>query len=148
MSRYFLSFSLVWKGSHMDDGKMKLFMLLQQIGMTDDQYVIHFEHAELESRRDSSEVKGMAIQFNLDKTIASECIHDIFPTCERSLCGNRHGFNLHITSANPEMDERLLTDYWPFVIEEMSVMSPPIRERLTGQRPVMTGGKMTLYLYK
>ena len=40
---------------------MKLFMLLQQIDMTDDQFVIHFEHAELESCEHSPEIESVAI---------------------------------------------------------------------------------------
>ena len=51
---------------------------------------------------------------------------------------------LQITCENMKWMNNYCTDYWPFVIEEMSDMSPPIRERLIGQKPVMTGGKMTL----
>ena len=126
------------------DAKNKLFMLLQQIGMTDDQYVIHFEHAEL--NRVNIHRKSRVWQFNLTLTKPLPAnVYTIFSQRVNEAFAAIATVKLHITSANPEMDERLLTDYWPFVIEEMSVMSPPIRERLTGQRPVMTGGKMTLY---
>ena len=126
------------------DAKNKLFMLLQQIGMTDDQYVIHFEHAEL--NRVNIHRKSRVWQFNLTLTKPLPAnVYTIFSQRVNEAFAAIATVKLHITSANPEMDERLLTDYWPFIIEEMSDMSPPIRERLTGQKPVMTGGKMTLY---
>ena len=90
----------------MDSRKMKLFMLLQQIDMTDDQFVIHFEHAYTRTREHSSEIKGMAIQFKLEKPLPCECLHDFFATCERSICGNCNDSDCNITCANTEIDER------------------------------------------
>src|SRR3954462_12874402 len=103
------------------DAKNKLFMLLQQIGMTDDQYVIHFEHAEL--NRVNIHRKSRMWQFNLTLTKPLPAnVYTIFSQRVNEAFAAIATVKLHITSANPEIDERLLTDYWPFVIEEMSVM--------------------------
>ncbi len=54
---------------------------------------------------------------------------------------------LQITCQNTIPDEELMASYWPFVIDELQDMSPPIRERLTSQKPAVTGGKMTLICF-
>src|SRR5699024_3703008 len=41
-------------------------------------------------------------------------------------------------------DETLIRQYWPFVLEALSDMSPPIRQRLTSQQPDVAGRKITL----
>ena len=55
---------------------------------------------------------------------------------------------LQFTCETQVIMKQLIGDYWPFVIEELSDMSPPMRERLTSQKPIMTGGKMTLICRK
>lgn len=125
------------------DAKNKLLMLLQQIGMTDDQFVIHFEQAEL--NRVNIHRKSRLWQFNLtvQKPLPVN-VFSIFVQRVNEAFVAIASVKLHITSVNSEIDHQLLTDYWPFVIEEMSAMSPPIRERLIGQKPVVSGGKLTL----
>ena len=122
---------------------MKCIFLLQQIGMTDDQFAIHFEQAEL--NRVNIHRKSRLWQFNLtlEKPLPASCLSSVLATSERSIFCHCDG-RLEITCRSTEVDEALLTDYWPFIIEEISDMSPPIRERLMSQKPVMTGGKMML----
>ncbi|CAM3075018.1 PolC-type DNA polymerase III [Filibacter tadaridae] len=125
------------------DATNKLHLLLQQIGMTDDQFVIHFEQAELD--RVNIHRKSRIWQFNLTVkeplpvavyTVFSQRLHEAFKAIAT--------VRLQITSTAEEVDGQLMIDYWSFVMQEMSEMSPPIRQRLMGQTPVMTGGRMTL----
>ncbi len=125
------------------DAINKLYILLQQIEMTDDHYASHFEHAEL--NRVNIHRKSRVWQFNLtlQKPLPVD-VYTVFSQRVNEKFAAIATVKLQITSMNPELDEKLLTDYWPFIIEEMSEMSPPIRERLISQKPVLTGGKMTL----
>ena len=129
--------------SEMQDEKMKLHLLLQQLEMTDDQFTLYFDNALLQ--RVSIHRKSRVWQFNLKLenplpidvyTIFSQRINQAFSAIAT--------IRLQITCVNTIIDEQLISSYWPFVIEALQDMSPPIRERLTSQKPVMTGGKMTL----
>lgn len=127
----------------MQDGKKKLYLLMQQIGMTDDQFAIHFENALLE--RVSIHRKSRVWQFNLklDNPLPVD-VYTIFSQRVREAFAAIATIKLQITCGNAEGHGQLLADYWPLVIEEMRDMSPPIRERLTSQQPTLTGGKVTL----
>ena len=127
----------------MQDGSKKLSLLLQQIDMTDDQFAVHFENALLE--RVSIHRKSRVWQFNLKLenplpvdvyTIFSQRIRDAFSAIAT--------IKLQFACENPVVNEQLVMDYWPFVIEELRDMSPPVRERLTSQKPIVTGSKVAL----
>ncbi|MDS9470618.1 PolC-type DNA polymerase III [Sporosarcina pasteurii] len=122
--------------------KMKLHLLLQQINMTDDQFVVHFKNALLE--RVSVHRKSRVWQFNiqLEKLLPIE-VYTIFNQRIREAFSAIATIQLNIVCKNPVVDESLIAGYWPFVIEELRDMSPPIRERLTSQKPSVTGGKLT-----
>jgi len=125
------------------DGVMKLQLLLQQINMTNDEYVVHFENALLQ--RVSIHRKSKVWQFNIKMekplpvdvfTIFSQRINEAFSAIAT--------IRLQIDCSETVNDEQLIVQYWPFVLEELRDMSPPIRERLTNQVPIATGEKMTL----
>lgn len=126
--------------SELLDQKMKLQLLLKQIDMTDDEYTRHFENALLQ--RVSIHRKSKVWQFNLQLdnplpvdvyTVFSQRINQAFSAIAK--------IRLQITSQNTISDEQLMASYWPFVIDELQDMSPPIRERLTSQQPAVMGGK-------
>lgn len=125
------------------DGVTKLHLLLQQINLTEDVYTIHFEHALLE--RVSIHRKSKVWQFNLQ--LEKPLPVDVFTLFSRRIneaFSSIATIRLHITTRAQENDPQLIAHYWSLVIEELQDMSPPIRERLTSQQPVMIGEKMTL----
>ncbi|WP_438317701.1 PolC-type DNA polymerase III [Sporosarcina sp. FA9] len=127
-----------------NDGKMKLHLLLQQIDLTDDQVVTYFENASLE--RVSIHKKSRVWQFNLklDKPLPIE-VYRVFSERINQAFAAIATIRLEITSDNSEMAEESFAHYWPFALEGISGMSPPIRDLLSNQKPVMTGGKMVLF---
>ena len=127
------------------DATNKLYILLQQIGMTDDQFAIHFEQAEL--NRVNIHRKSRLWQFNLTlNQPLPAAVYREFNKRVNEAFSAIATVRLEMTCRTAEVDETLLTDYWPFIIEELSDMSPPIRERLMSQKPVMTGGKMNFFV--
>jgi len=122
---------------------MKLHLLLQQIDMTDDQFAIHFENALLQ--RVSIHRKSRVWQFNikLDQPLPVD-VFTIFSQRINKAFSAIATIRLQITCENTAVDEQLIVGYWPFVIDMLQDMSPPIRGRLTSQVPVMMGEKMTL----
>lgn len=125
------------------DSQIKLHLLLQQISMTDDQFVVHFANGLLE--RVSIHRKSRIWQFNikLEKPLPID-IYTVFNQRIKEAFAGIAEVRLRISSEAEEVDEQLIMSYWPFVIEELQDMSPPIRERLTSQSPVATGSKLTL----
>ncbi|WP_262172951.1 PolC-type DNA polymerase III [Saccharococcus sp. Marseille-Q5394] len=125
------------------DAKLKLLTLLQQIGMADDQMIVHFEHGTLE--RVDIHRKSRMWQFNveLEKTLPVQ-VFQLFQQRMTEAFTSIAAVRLQITVRTKEGDPELIVGYWPFVLQEMRDMSPPIRERLAGQKPVLVGEKMTL----
>ncbi|MGG0669055.1 PolC-type DNA polymerase III [Sporosarcina koreensis] len=125
------------------DAKVKLLTLLQQIGMTDDQTVTYFEQGTLE--RVDIHRKSRIWQFNveLEKTLPVH-IYQLFQQRMTEAFTSIAAVRLQIKVRTTEGDPDLIISYWPHVIEELRDMSPPIRERLIGQKPVFVGEKMTL----
>lgn len=126
-----------------ENEKTKLLLLLQQINMTDDHFAIHFQDALLQ--RVSIHRKSKVWQFNikLNEPLPID-IYTIFSKRINEAFASIATIRLQITCVNNVLDEELLINYWPIIIDEMPDMSPPIRERLMSQRPVITGEKMTL----
>lgn len=125
------------------DDKMKLHLLLQQIDMTDDQFMRHFENAILE--RVSIHRKSRVWQFNirLEKLLPID-VYTIFSQRIRQSFASIATVQLNMHCQNPEIDDAMVIGYWPFIIEVLRDMSPPIRERLTSQQPTVSGGRVTL----
>lgn len=128
---------------HMQSEKMKLYLLLQQIQMTDDQYAPYFENGQLQ--RVSIHRKSRRWQFNikLDKPLPI-AIYSTFMQRINEAFSAIAQISIAITSEIASNDEQLVIDYWPIVIEGMQDMSPPIRSRLLSQKPVVTGDKLSL----
>lgn len=125
------------------ENRVKLQHLLQQLEMTGDEYIRHFEHATLE--RVNVHKKSRVWQFTIQ--IESVLPIDVFMVFQERI---RQAFSaiatirLQFKTRSEEVDEVLIGHYWPFVIEALSDMSPPIRQRLTGQQPTIVGRKMTI----
>lgn len=129
--------------SHEQESRKRLHLLLQQLDMTEDEYVHHFEDALLE--RVSIHRKSRVWQFNLKlKELLPVEVYTIFNQRIRQAFVSIATVRLNITCENKNVTEDLITGYWPYVIEELRDMSPPIRERLTSQQPSVSGNKITL----
>lgn len=125
------------------DAKLKMLTLLQQIGMSDDQTIIHFQNATLE--RVDIHRRSRIWQFNiqLEKTLPLQ-VFQLFQHKLTEAFKSIATIRLKISTSSLELNPENVIGYWPYVIEEMRDMSPPIRERLIGQKPVMIGEKMKL----
>ncbi|KXH80016.1 PolC-type DNA polymerase III [Sporosarcina sp. HYO08] len=125
------------------DAKSKLLLLLQQVGMTDDEYVMHFQDAELNKVDIHRKSRIWQFTITLRRPLPVQ-IYRLFAQRIREAFAAIATIRLQITSQAKEIEEQLLIDYWRLVVEEMTVMSPPIRERLVGQKPKITGDKIML----
>ncbi|MEK3935044.1 PolC-type DNA polymerase III [Sporosarcina sp. FSL W7-1349] len=121
----------------------KLHVLLQQIGMTEDEFAVHFDQAVLE--RVNIHRKSRVWQFNLalQKPLPAP-VYAIFSRRVSEAFAAIASIRLHITSQWDETEEQLYLDYWTIALEEIQDMSPPIQELLRTQQPAMAGNKMVL----
>lgn len=123
--------------------RMKLQHLLQQLDMTADEYVRHFEQATLERVTVHKKSRVWQFTIQLERVLPMD-VFIVFQERIRQAFSAIATIRLKFTTRSDEVDETLIGQYWPFVIETLSDMSPPIRERLTSQQPQIVGRKMTL----
>lgn len=125
------------------DAGQKFLTLLQQTGLTDDQLMMYFQNGEL--NRVTVHTKSRVWKFTI--TIDDVLPADVFRLMQQRVhetfaaIANVH---LQIDSRKKNIDEQLIADYWPFVIEGLADISPPLRQCLNGQRPVMHGEKLVV----
>ncbi|MFC0229900.1 PolC-type DNA polymerase III [Bhargavaea ullalensis] len=122
---------------------MRFNILLQHIGMTDDGMAGYFGGAALERLDVHKKSRVWHFRVTLKRilpvTVFSEFrkrIDATFSPVARVL--------LDIRAEEPAADEKLVQGYWPFVLEELPDMSPPVRARLSGQLPSWNGQSLQL----
>ncbi|WP_336822505.1 PolC-type DNA polymerase III [Sporosarcina sp. USHLN248] len=126
------------------DDKMKLLTLLQQIELTDDQHVIHFEQGTLERVDVHRKSRLWLFTIKLQRPLPYD-VYKVFRQRLHDAFAAIATVRIQISSNEDRLDAEQFISYWPFVIEELRDMSPPIRDRLIGQKPLVTGPeKVTL----
>ncbi|WP_088005961.1 PolC-type DNA polymerase III [Indiicoccus explosivorum] len=117
--------------------------LLHHLDMTDDAYMPYFEKAELQRMTVHKRDRQWKFLVRLEKPLPIDLYRKLRSRM-REVFAPVAEIQLHIETADEEFDPVLLTDYYLEVVEELQDMAPPLRERLTGQRPVFSGRKMQL----
>ncbi len=125
------------------DATQKFLTLLQQTGLTDDQLMPFFENAELS--RVTVHTKSRVWKFNVTLEhvlpvnvfqLMQQRVHETF-----AAIANVH---LQIESRNTSYDEEQIISYWPLVIEGLADISPPLRQCLNEQKPVLQGERLQI----
>lgn len=129
--------------SEKQQNRMKLHHLLQQLNMTDDAVVQHFQNASLE--RVSIHKKSRVWQFNIElERVLPVDIFTIFTERVRQTFASIATVRIKFTATSPHIEEEQVVQYWPHVLEDLRDMSPPIREALVNERPIVVGQRLTL----
>lgn len=122
----------------MDDGKMRMHLLLQQLDLTEDSFVKHFEHASIDRFTVHKKNRQWDFQIQLEAILPI----DVFTILQTRLIEKFSGIAnilLTIKSNGNHVTQELINQYWPLVLKELSDMAPPLKERLLKQQPEWNG---------
>ncbi|SDM56415.1 DNA polymerase-3 subunit alpha [Psychrobacillus sp. OK028] len=122
----------------MDDGKMRMHLLLQQLELTEDSFVKHFEHASI----DRFTVHKKNRQWDFKIQLQAILPIDVFTIFQTRLIEKFSGIAnilLTIQCEGKDVSQELINQYWPLVLKELSDMAPPLKDRLLKQQPEWNG---------
>jgi DNA polymerase III subunit alpha, Gram-positive type len=129
---------------HTLEEKQRLFQhLLQQIQLTDDVDLKHFQNAHMENVLVGKKVKKWHFQFIFENILpalmyvrfTSQLIKTFSPIADIS-------FKLQVIDQS--FSSELLHDYWNQCINQIEGIAPPLYKLLSGQFPIVQGNKLTL----
>ncbi|MEK5206607.1 PolC-type DNA polymerase III [Psychrobacillus sp. FSL H8-0510] len=122
----------------MDDGKMRMHLLLQQLELTEDSLVKHFEHASIDRFTVHKKNRQWAFQIQLQAVLPID-VFTIFQTRLIEKFSGIANILLTIQSEGKDVSQELINQYWPLVLKELSDMAPPLKDRLLKQQPEWNG---------
>ncbi|MFS0865068.1 PolC-type DNA polymerase III [Fredinandcohnia sp. 179-A 10B2 NHS] len=123
--------------------KERFTVLLQQIGLTEDAVMNHFENAGIEKLTIDKENKAWHFYFSLGKILPPD-VFQLFSTQLRSKFSHIAlvSFSLQVQSA--QVTEEIVQAYWSLCLQELDGISPPILSLLHNQIPSVQGVKLQL----
>ncbi|WP_428839290.1 PolC-type DNA polymerase III [Bacillus massilinigeriensis] len=117
--------------------------LLQQLELTEDNVLNHFNNAEIEKVIVDKKSKSWHFVFALEKIIPCELFKRFATSLERAFAHiARVNFTLQVKDQS--FTEKLLYDYWRNCIKEIDGISPPLLKLLNEQEPKIQGTKLVL----
>jgi DNA polymerase-3 subunit alpha (Gram-positive type) len=120
------------------DAKRRLQLLLQQLELTADEYMIHFESASL--NRMTVHKKERVWRFTIQvEQLLPFTMFQLFHMRLREKFAGIADIKLSITCMEPQVEAETISAYWPFILQEIDDMSPPLRDRLQTQVPTYNG---------
>jgi DNA polymerase III subunit alpha, Gram-positive type len=125
-------------------GKKERFrILLQQLQLTDDMFVQHFDQAEIEKLIVDQKERKWHFQFTLQKLIPC----NVWTKFSQSLQASfqhiaKVQFSLKVLDTS--FTEELVLQYWDNCIKEIDGISPPMLQLLHNQAPKVQGNKIII----
>lgn len=124
--------------SNEQDAKQRLQLLLQQLELTADEYMTHFESASLSRMTVHKKERVWRFTIEVEKLLPYN-MFQLFHLRLREKFAGIADIKLSLTCENPQVEAELIASYWPFVLQEIDDMSPPLRNRLHTQIPSFNG---------
>ncbi|MFT4413600.1 PolC-type DNA polymerase III [Fredinandcohnia humi] len=123
--------------------KERFKVLLQQLGLTEDAVMLHFENAGIEKLVIDKERKAWHFYFTFQRVLPPDIIQ-LFQTQLRTKFSH-----IALVSFSLRVDEQLFSEdivqsYWPLCLQEIDGISPPILSLLHNQIPSQQGLKLQI----
>ena len=122
----------------MNDGTVRMHLLLQQLELTEDSFVKHFDHASIDRFTVHKKNRQWNFQIQLQGILPIE-VFTIFQARLTEKFSGIANILLTIQSDGKDVSQELINEYWPLVLKELSDMAPPLKERLLKQQPEWNG---------
>ncbi|MDF2904550.1 MAG: polC, partial [Bacillus sp. (in: firmicutes)] len=128
-----------------DKGKKEQFLvLLQQLQMTEDAIVQHFEHAQLQKVVVDKELTKYHFHFLIEKILPANIFSLLAARLQRtfSYIAKTSTFSLQVR--DHQFQAETAQDYWNLCLQEIDGMSPPTQKLLHEQVPKINGNKIII----
>ncbi|HLU21867.1 MAG TPA: PolC-type DNA polymerase III [Bacillaceae bacterium] len=123
------------------ESKERFQLLLQQLQLTDDAFMIHFSNAEIAKLIVDRKQKRWHFTFLMEKIIPCNVLQHFSLHLKQSF---QHiaSVSFNIKVRNNEITEQLVHDYWTYCIQEIDGISPILLKLLNEQLPTLKGNKL------
>lgn len=115
--------------------------LLQQIQLTESEYVPYFQQAEIEKVTVERKAKKWHFYFSLEEILPFKVFEQFTSKLEKAFSHIAHT-TYSFQVKNPNIHEKLLTDYWNYCIGQLDGIAPPYQKILNEQIPSIAGNKI------
>ncbi|MDP4172110.1 MAG: exonuclease domain-containing protein, partial [Bacillota bacterium] len=127
-----------------DSAKKQQFqLLLQQLQLTDDAIVNHFQYAQLEKVTIEKKARKWHFRFLFEKIVPS-AVYGLFTAQLEKTFSYLAKISYTIQVADQSFHETVALDYWKRCVQEIDGISPPILKLLNEQTPKIQGTKLIL----
>ncbi|MDP4163866.1 MAG: PolC-type DNA polymerase III N-terminal domain-containing protein, partial [Bacillota bacterium] len=127
-----------------DSAKKQQFqLLLQQLHLTDDAIVNHFQYAQLEKVTIEKKARKWHFRFLFEKIVPS-AVYGLFTAQLEKTFSYLANISYTIQVADQSFHETVALDYWKRCVQEIDGISPPILKLLNEQTPKIQGTKLIL----
>ncbi|MEN8699497.1 PolC-type DNA polymerase III [Bacillus infantis] len=123
--------------------KERFHLLLQQLQLTEDAFVKHFENAQIDKVVIEKQAKKWHFYFLFDSILPCSVFSRFSVQLEKTF-SHIANTSFTIEVADQNFTEELLLDYWKSCIQEIEGISPPLIKLLNEQTPKVQGTKVIL----
>lgn len=123
--------------------KQRFQTLLQQLQLTEDVYMSFFEAGELSRMTVHKKNRVWHFSITLENILPFQ-LYQLFRSRIAQQFSAIAQVDLSIQTAQPVLSKELIEDYWLVVVEQIDVISPPVRDRFVSQLPQWNGQKIVL----
>ncbi|ALC85996.1 DNA polymerase III [Bacillus sp. FJAT-22090] len=127
----------------MQDGIARMHILLQQLDLTEDSFVKHFENASISRFTVHKKVRQWHFHIHCSAILPIEIFTIFRQRLEEKFTGIA-SVHLTIESENSIVSDTQIKDYWMVVMKELSDMAPPLKDCLLQQQPEWNGQMIQL----
>ncbi|MFB6466677.1 PolC-type DNA polymerase III [Cytobacillus sp. Hz8] len=123
--------------------KERFQLLLQQLNLTDDFYVPHFQNASIQKVLVEKKERKWHFQFQMQKILPNR-IFEQFHVHLNQAFSHIANISFTIDVLDKQISDNLVLDYWKTCIQEIEGISPPIIKLLNEQHPKIQGHRITI----
>ncbi|WP_366162995.1 PolC-type DNA polymerase III [Bacillus infantis] len=123
--------------------KERFHLLLQQLQLTEDAFVKHFENAQIDKVVIEKQAKKWHFYFMFDSILPCSVFSRFSVQLEKTF-SHIANTSFTIEVADQNFTQELLLDYWKSCIQEIEGISPPLIKLLNEQTPKVQGTKVIL----
>ncbi|MFP7445037.1 PolC-type DNA polymerase III [Bacillus infantis] len=123
--------------------KERFHLLLQQLQLTEDAFVKHFENAQIDKVVIEKQAKKWHFYFMFESILPCSVFSRFSVQLEKTF-SHIANTSFTIEVADQNFTQELLLDYWKSCIQEIEGISPPLIKLLNEQTPKVQGTKVIL----
>ncbi|MFE8695146.1 PolC-type DNA polymerase III [Cytobacillus sp. FJAT-53684] len=125
--------------------KERFQLLLQQLQLTDDAIVQHFQQAEINKVVIEKRARKWHFYFEFEAILPFRVL-SLFSTQLEKTFAHIANTTFTIRVKNQQVNDQLILEYWKHCIQEMEGMSPPLIKLLNEQVPKVLGNKIIIHV--